>query len=64
MIAWSKAAAHLRPVLVDGFMGLAFAPGGKISRVLVFTFAGATIREAEIIVEPDALAELVIEEVP
>lgn len=63
-IAFHRAAEHMRPVLVDGFMGLAFAPGGKIGRVLVFEFAGETIREAEIIVEPDALAELVIEELP
>ena len=63
-IAFQRAAEHMRPVLVDGFMGLAFAPGGKIGRVLVFEFAGATIRDAEIIVEPDALAELVIEDLP
>jgi len=63
-ISFSRAAGHMRPVLVDGFMGLAFAPGGAIQRVLVFEFAGATIRDAEIIVEPDALAELVIEELP
>lgn len=63
-IAFSRAAEHMRPVLVDGFMGLAFAPGGTINRVLVFEFAGETIREAEIIVEPDALAELTIQELP
>ncbi len=63
-IAFSRAAEHMRPVLVDGFLGLAFAPGGKIGRVLVFEFAGETIRDAEIIVDPDALAELVIEELP
>jgi hypothetical protein len=33
-------------------------------RVLVFSFAGATIREAEVITEPDALAELAIEDLP
>ncbi len=62
-ISFSRAAEHMRPVLVDGYMGLAFAPGGKINRVLVFEFADATIRDAEIIVEPDALAELVIEDI-
>jgi hypothetical protein len=32
--------------------------------VLVFGFAGATIRDVEVIVEPDALAELAIEDLP
>lgn len=63
-IGFQRAAVHMRPVLVDGFMGVAFAPGGKIARVLVLEFAGETIRDAEIIVDPDALAELVIEELP
>lgn len=63
-IQFQRAAEQMRPVLVDGFVGLAWAPGGKITRVLVFDFAGETIRNAEIITEPDALAELVIEELP
>jgi RNA polymerase sigma factor (sigma-70 family) len=61
-ISYHRAAEHMRPVLVDGQVGLAFAPGGTIARVLVFGFAGETIRDAEIITEPDALAELVIDE--
>ena len=63
-IAFRSAAEHMRPVLIDGRVGLAFAPGGKINRVLIFEFAGATIRNAEVITEPDALAELVIEDLP
>jgi RNA polymerase sigma factor (sigma-70 family) len=63
-IAYQRAAQHMRPVLIDGRVGLAFAPGGKIGRVLVFDFAGETIRDAEVVTEPDALAELVIEELP
>jgi hypothetical protein len=54
----------MRPVLIDGRVGLAFAPGGKINRVLIFEFAGETIRDAEIITEAEALAELVIEDLP
>ena len=54
----------MRPVLIDGRVGLAFAHGGKINRVLIFEFAGETIRDAEIITEADALAELVIEDPP
>jgi RNA polymerase sigma-70 factor (ECF subfamily) len=63
-INFHRAAEHMRPVLVDGYLGLAFAPRGTIGRVLIFTFDGATIRDAEIITEPDALAELRIEELP
>ena len=63
-VAFRSAAEHMRPVLIDGRVGLAFAPDGKINRVLIFEFAGATIRDAEVITEPDALAELVIEDLP
>jgi RNA polymerase sigma-70 factor (ECF subfamily) len=63
-VAFQRAAEHMRPVLVDGRVALALAPGGKIARVLVFAFSGTSIREAEIITEPDALAELVIEDLP
>ncbi len=62
-VAYKGAAQHMRPYLVDGRVALGFAPGGKIQRVLVFSYVGATIRDAEIITEPDALAELVIEEI-
>lgn len=63
-ISFQRAAEHMRPVLVDGWMGLVWAPGGQVTRVLIFEFAGATIRTAEIITEPDAIAELAIEELP
>jgi hypothetical protein len=61
-VAFRSAAERMRPVLIDGRVGLAFAPGGKINRALIFEFAGETIRDAEIITEADALAELVIED--
>jgi RNA polymerase sigma-70 factor (ECF subfamily) len=63
-VAYKGAAIHMRSVLVDGRVGLALAPHGTLMRVLVFTFVGETIRGAEIITEADALAELVIEELP
>ena len=63
-VAFQRAAEHMRPVLIDGRVALALAPGGKIARVLVFGFAGATIREAEVVTEPDALSELAIEDLP
>jgi RNA polymerase sigma factor (sigma-70 family) len=63
-ITYRRATEHMKSVLIDGRVGLAFAPGGKIGRVLVFDFAGATIREADIVTDPDALAALVIEDLP
>jgi RNA polymerase sigma-70 factor (ECF subfamily) len=61
-IAFRRSTEHMRSILVDGRVGLALAPGGKIQRVLIFTLAGETIKDAEIITEPDAIAELVIQE--
>jgi RNA polymerase sigma factor (sigma-70 family) len=63
-VVYKGAAQHMRPVLVDGRVALAFAPGGKVQRVLVFGYAGAAITDAEIIVDPDALAELPIHDLP
>ena len=61
-IAYRKATQHMRSIVIDGRVGLAFAMNGKIQRVLIFTFDGETIRDAEIVTEPDAIAELVLEE--
>lgn len=63
-IAFRRAAEHMRPVLIDGRAALALAPGGKITRALLFDFAGGTIHAAEVVSEPDALAELEIEDLP
>lgn len=63
-VAYKGAAQHMRAVLVDGRVALAFAPHDTIARVLVFKFANATIRDAEVITEPDALAELEIADLP
>jgi RNA polymerase sigma-70 factor (ECF subfamily) len=63
-VAYRKATEHMRAVLIDGRIGLAFAPGGTVQRVLVFDFEGETIREADIVFEPEALAELSIEFLP
>ena len=63
-VAYRRATEHMRAVLVDGRIGLALAPGGKIQRVLVFDFEGATIKTADVVVEPEAIAELVVETLP
>jgi RNA polymerase sigma-70 factor (ECF subfamily) len=62
---FQKAAAHIRPALVDGRVALVVAPpGGQVVRVLAFGYAGAAIREVEIITEPDAIAALAIQDLP
>lgn len=63
-VAYKGAAQHMRPVLVDGRVALAFAPGGKVARILMFEFAGSVIHGAEVITEADALAELTISDLP
>jgi RNA polymerase sigma-70 factor (ECF subfamily) len=60
----ARANEGMRAALIDGRVGLALAPGGKLTRVLIFNFVGETIRDAEIVTEPDALAELVIADLP
>jgi RNA polymerase sigma factor (sigma-70 family) len=62
-VVYKGAAQHMRPMLVDGRVALAFAPHGNLGRVLVMNFVGGKIREVEIITEPEALAELTISEV-
>ncbi len=47
-----------------GGSACALAPRGTLQRVLVFDFAGATILTADIATDPDALAELVVEDLP
>ena len=56
--AFSRFAPFVQPALVNGSVGLVFAPGGKLSRALRFTFAGGKIVEAEIIVDRDRLQQL------
>jgi RNA polymerase sigma-70 factor (ECF subfamily) len=46
------------PALVDGTVGLAMAPRGRLSLVLCFTIAEGLITEIEVIAEPDRLGRL------
>jgi RNA polymerase sigma-70 factor (ECF subfamily) len=62
---WSKGAlsfaAHarfVRPALVDGAVGLVFAPGGRLARALRFTFADGKIAQADVISDPARLRNL------
>src|SRR5215471_12853822 len=53
-------ARSMQLALVDGAVGIIFAPLGKLSRVLRFIIAGGKIRDMEIIVNPKRLRALEI----
>jgi len=57
-VAYGKAMKHAHAALIEGAVGLVMAPGGKLMRVLRFTFEGDTIVRAEVIAEPERLAAL------
>jgi len=57
-IAMSREQRFVQPALINGSVGLIFAPGGKLSRVLTFTFANARIARIEVIGDPTHLREL------
>ena len=56
--AFSPFARFVHPAVVNGTVGLVFAPGGKLSRALTFTVAKGRITEAEIITDRDRLQQL------
>ena len=57
-IAMSRGLRFVQPALINGSVGLIFAPGGKLSRVLTFTFKNARVTRAEVIGDPARLREL------
>jgi len=56
--AFSRFARFVEPALVNGTVGLVFAPGGKLSRALRFTVANGKIAQVEIITDRDRLQQL------
>jgi RNA polymerase sigma-70 factor (ECF subfamily) len=58
LIAMSRGLRFVQPALINGSVGLILAPGGKLSRVLTFTFATAKIARLEVIGDPARLREL------
>jgi len=56
--AFSRFAPFVQPALINGSVGLVFAPGGKLSRALSFTFANGRIVQAEIITDRARLQQL------
>ncbi|HZU42471.1 MAG TPA: sigma-70 family RNA polymerase sigma factor [Terriglobales bacterium] len=57
-VAFSRLAQFVQPMLVNGSVGLVFAPGGRLSRALTFTIGHGKIVSAEIIADPARLQEL------
>jgi RNA polymerase sigma-70 factor (ECF subfamily) len=56
--AFSPFARFVHPAVVNGSVGLVFAPGGKLSRALSFTLANGKITQVEIITDRDRLQQL------
>ncbi len=57
-IAFSQYARFTQPALIDGSVGLIFAPGGRLIRVLKFTHANGRIANVKIIADPAHLRQL------
>jgi len=57
-MAFARFAEAIEPMLVDGAVGLVWAPHGQLSRVLRFTIGGGRITGAEIIADPRRLEKL------
>jgi RNA polymerase sigma factor (sigma-70 family) len=58
MIALSRGLRSVQPALINGSVGVVLAPRGRLSRVLVFTFANAKITRVEAIGDPARFREL------
>ncbi len=55
---FSRAARFCRVALLDGNPGLVMAPGGHLTRALVFEFSGDRVASIEVIADPARLREL------
>jgi RNA polymerase sigma-70 factor (ECF subfamily) len=64
-VQFSRAAqGAVVPALIDGEMGLALAPGGRVLRVLRFTIDGGRITEIDIVADPARLQQLEVTVAP
>ena len=57
-IAFTRGAQFVRPLLINGEVGLILAPRGRLVRALRFTMAGEKIAGIEIIADPSRLQQL------
>jgi hypothetical protein len=56
-LAFAHAAPFSRPMLVNGAVGLVWAPHGRLLRVLRFTIKNGKITDAEVVADPARLRE-------
>lgn len=57
-VAFSRLARFVQPALVNGAVGLIFAPRGHLSRALSFTIAHGKIVQVEVIADSERLRQL------
>jgi RNA polymerase sigma-70 factor (ECF subfamily) len=57
-VAFSRFAQFVQPALVNGAVGLVWAPGGRLFRALSFKIASGKIVEVEIIADPERVRQL------
>ena len=57
-VASAGRAGHSQLALVDGTVGIVFAPGGRLQVVLALTSRGRRIVAIEVIADPDRLRRL------
>jgi RNA polymerase sigma-70 factor, ECF subfamily len=57
-VAFPQLARSLRPALINGSIGLVFAPRGRLTRVLTFEIIGDKVLSADLITDPERLRRL------
>lgn len=57
-VTFTSRVQHGEIALVDGGVGLVFAPGGKLSRVLRITIEGGRVKEVDVIADPARLEQV------
>jgi RNA polymerase sigma factor (sigma-70 family) len=57
-LSFAGRVAHARPTIVDGSVGIAVAPNGRLAVVMTFALAGDRIAELGIVAEPERLRSL------
>jgi RNA polymerase sigma-70 factor (ECF subfamily) len=57
-IAFPQLAQLVQPALVNGSIGLVFAPRGRLARVVTFKIIGEKIVSADVITNPECLRQL------
>jgi RNA polymerase sigma-70 factor (ECF subfamily) len=57
-VAFAAMVQHMQPMLVDGVVGLVFAPRGRVTRALQFTIERDRIARVEVIMDQESLEAL------